>query len=144
MSNYINELMIQTCTVVRATTLTAANPLDPQGGTITGVDFANPAATTTGVLCRLMPITPKQKAELAASNTAGTVVASHIMYMPWASAPGTLSDLDANPHPSVTHRVKDVKTAAGAMFHAGPFDIQYAYDPASTQELLILTLTAVT
>lgn len=139
----LDDLYIHSCTVVKATTLTTVDLLNPQGGVITGVDWDNPAASTAGVRCRLMSVSVQQRAELSDSEKAGTVVATHIMQMPLAVAPSSLADLDSVPDPAVIHRITNVLDWQGAVYNTGPFDILYVHDPSGEQEALLLLLKRV-
>ncbi len=141
-----DDLYIHTCTVVKAASLTTVDPLNPQGGVITGVDWEHPAATTTGVRCRLMSVSVQQRVNLGESTEsekAGTVVATHVLQMPFETAPSSLADLDSVPDPAVIHRIINVKDWLGATYNAGPFDILYVHDPSGAQEALLLLLKKV-
>lgn len=142
----LDDLYIHSCTVVKAATLTTVDPLNPQGGVITGVDWDHPAATTTGVRCRLMSVSVQQRAnmgELTDSEKAGTVVASHVLQMPWDVAPSSLADMDSVPDPAVLHRITSVLDPDGGIYNTGPFDILYVHDPSGEQQALLLLLKRV-
>lgn len=137
------DFYIHTCTVQQGASITAPNPRDPQGGsggTVTGIDFDTPAANNEGVPLRLMQVNARQRAELEAQNTAGTVIPNWVAQMPWDPAPDTLRDLDAAPHPAITHRLVNVRQADGSIYHAGPFDILNIEDPGAEGEALVLLL----
>lgn len=130
-----------TCTVEVGTVSTVADPYHP-GTSNLSVDFATPAASHTGVRCRLERL--DSAGEMDGGGKAGTVVATHYLYIARAACPATLLDQDSTPAPEVKHRIVNVALhATGAIFDVGPFDVQRVVDMAGQGDVVKLELKRV-
>lgn len=144
LSSTYARLHPHTCTIQVATVSTAADPYHPGTGNRT-VDFATPAATHTGIACRLQRLdsVAQNQAERTGDGKAGTVIATHFLWIKRAVCPATLLDQDSVPSPEVRHRIVDV-AKAGTVFDAGPFDVQRIVDLAGQGDVVKLELKRIT
>ena len=106
------------------------------------VDFTAPSASHTGVRCRLERL--DAIAEMTGGGFAGTVVATHYLWIARSVCPATLLDQDSVPAPEVKHQIVNVAVfATGVIFDTGPFDIQRVVDLAGEGDVMKLELKRV-
>lgn len=146
LASTFTRLHPHTCTIQVAVVGTTADPYHP-GSTNRTVDFTTPAATHTAIRCRLERLDSQNQAETerTGGGTAGTVVATHYLYLARSAAPATLLDQDSVPAPEVKHRVVNVALyATSVVFDTGPFDIQRVVDLAGKNDDIKLELKRIT
>lgn len=132
-----------TCSIQVAAVATTADTLHP-GSSNRTVSFDTPATTHSGVRCRLQRLDGLALGELTGDGKAGTVVASHYLWIARSVCPATLLDQDSVPAPEVKHRIVNVAVfATGVIFDTGPFDIQRVVDLAGNGDLVKLELKRV-
>ena len=135
-----------TCTIQRGTVVTTADPYHPGSANRT-VDWATIAATNTAVRCRLARLDSidQSEAERTGGGTAGTVVATHYLYLARSAVPATLLDQDSVPAPELQHRIVNLALySTGTVFDTGPFDIQRILDLAGQGDVMKLELKRIT
>lgn len=138
------RLHIHTCTIQVGTVATAADPYHP-GSVNRTVSFDTLAATHTAVPCRLQRLDSiaQSETERTGGGTAGTVVATHYLWIKRAACPTTLLDQDSVPAPELKHRIVNV-AKAGTVFDTGPFDVQRVLDLAGQGDVIKLELKRIT
>lgn len=105
----LDSFLIHLCTIQRGATATGDYGHSPYG-------YTTPAAVTTGVPCRLMLMTARERMEMGA---AGSVISDYALHVARRDAPATLLVLGAE----TKHRVVGVTDRAGTSVDAGPFEI---------------------
>lgn len=118
----MERLLIHTCSVVQAGSVSAYGHSAP--------DWTTPTKTTTLIPCRWQP---KEERNVAT----GALLSSHLMMLPYGSAPATLLVHGAE----TTHRITNIKLAgSGETIDAGPFDIVAVKDAGGAGHHLELKL----
>lgn len=141
LSSTYARLHRHTCTIEVGTVVTVPDLYHP-GTSNLEVDFATPAASHTGVRCRLERL--DAIAEMTGGGFAGTVVATHYPWIARSVCPATLLDQDSVPAPEVKHQIVNVAVfATGVIFDTGPFDIQRVVDLAGEGDVMKLELKRV-
>lgn len=120
----MDRLLIHTCDVIQAGATTSYGQNRP--------DFATPAATTRGLACNWQPLDERARERNLAS---GAVLASHLLVLPYASAPGSLLAHAAE----AWHRIANIRRE-GVLVDAGPYHIQTIDDAGGQGRLLELRL----
>lgn len=138
-----SRLHRHTCTIQVGTVSTTADTYHPGTSNLT-VDFTTPATSWTGVRCRLERLDSAADNEITGGGKAGTVVATHYLYIARSACPTTLLDQDSTPVPEVKHRIVNVAVyATGTVFDTGPFDVQRVVELAGQGDVLKLELKRV-
>jgi len=125
-----NNLMVHTCTITQAgisTQTAAAYGHKKRDYTTT------PAATYTGVRCRLRSLTMDEEVQIGRDEVS---VQDFYLYVASSQLPTSVKDDGAN----ATHQVSDVRTLAGTLVKAGPFDIQSIREIAGVSHHYVLQL----
>lgn len=118
----MDRLLIHTCDVIEAGTKTSY-------GRPAGVDFENPTAVTTDVVCRWQPDEER-------NLTTGALLSSHLLVIPCEAAP---SSLLAAAGAEAKHRIANVRRD-GDLLDAGPFMVQAIGDAGGMGHHLELRL----
>lgn len=117
----MERLLIHTCSVVQAGSVSAYGHSAP--------DWTTPTKTTTLIPCRWQP---KEERNVAT----GALLSSHLLMLPYGSAPATLLVHGAES----THRITNIARDCETLLDAGPFDIVAIKDAAGSGHHLELKL----
>lgn len=132
-SKALRSMLVHTCTVVQSSRGTATTGSYGHQS----IDFTSGTTTTTGVRCRLEPMSMDERTN---TQMQGTIVGDYNLYIAWESVPNGFL---VQQSPALFRITSIVDSRTGASIDAGPFDINQVLNEAGESHHLKVVLKRV-